>query len=40
MKNARWMSLLLLAVVLLASSCARRKHACAAYNRVELPQTN
>jgi len=39
MKKVRWTTLLLLALVVLASSCARRKHACAAYNRTEIPQT-
>ena len=38
MKNVRWVTLFLLALVVLASSCTRRKDACAAYNRTEIPQ--
>jgi hypothetical protein len=39
MKKVRWTSIFLLALVVLATSCARRKDACAAYNRTEIPQS-
>jgi hypothetical protein len=38
MKNVRWSIFFLLALVVLATSCTRRKDACAAYNRTEVPQ--
>ncbi|MFN5620437.1 MAG: hypothetical protein ACK478_03975 [Flavobacteriales bacterium] len=37
MKNGRFVTILLLAVIVLASSCARRKDACAAYNHTTIP---
>ncbi|MFN5293916.1 MAG: hypothetical protein ACK5BL_00140 [Flavobacteriales bacterium] len=39
-KNTLWALFLLVSIALLSSSCARRKHSCAAYNRTELPKAN
>lgn len=38
MKKGLWVLIVLVAVMVTASSCRRRKEACAAYNRVEVPK--
>ncbi len=38
MKKGLWVLIVLVIVMITASYCRRRKDACAAYNRVELPK--